>query len=52
MTFGNAAAVAADADQLTGAVAEITWPRGVTRICWQTTAETGAPSARRMTITA
>jgi hypothetical protein len=52
ITLGNEDAVVADTDQLIGGVAEITWPRGVTRVKWQTISETGAPSARNITITA
>jgi hypothetical protein len=52
VTLGNAAAVAADADQLTGSVAEVTWPPGVTRVAWQGTAESDAAGEYRVTITA
>jgi hypothetical protein len=52
ITLGNEAVVVADTDQLVGSVAEITWPRGVTRVTWQTISETGTPSDRNITITA
>jgi hypothetical protein len=52
LTFGNPAAIAADTTQALGGIAEVTWPKGATRVYWQTTASTGTPSAARMTITA
>jgi hypothetical protein len=52
ITLGNAAAVIADTTGAIGAVAEISWPDGASRVAWQGLDDTGSPTHRYITVVA